>query len=248
MRTLFALLTASILLSCNQEIDNTETGAAEEPIKEKAELDSGKELTTSQKTYALGEIDVTLIQTKSDGKEFYCKSKLLISKGNETIDSLLFTPEPVGGDYGISKPNRIEDHLVFTKHGDYDGRTIIINKQGQAFNIIGGENYFDPESKLLFTIYESDISGFAVFNMEADSVVFEMPEMDDWPLSFHKAYGERYFILSSNNVVGENEWAIWEIEFDLNRTMRVDLDTSEINQMNVLKTWVVEDVNCECEE
>jgi hypothetical protein len=202
----------------------------------------------SEKTYELGNIQVELTQTKSDGKNFYCKSKLITSKNDTIIDSISFNPEPVGGHYGISKPHIIESHLVFTKHGDYDGRTVIVNERGKILNIIGGENFFDSESKLLLTIYESDLSGFTIFDMTSDSTLLEMTEIEDRPISFHKAFGERYFILCLNDEPDENDNSIWEIELELERIMQVDLDTSQINKSNILKTWTLEDLNCECEK
>lgn len=201
----------------------------------------------SKKTYELGEIQVELTQAKSNGNDYYCKSKLVTLKDNEQIDSIVFISEPVGGNYGISKPKKIGNHLVFTKHGDYDGRTILINEEGNIFNIIGGENYYDKEMELLFTIYESDFSGFAVFNLYNDSRLMNMPEIEDRPISFHKDFNERYFILCENEGVGESDKSVWEIEFELDRIMQVELDTNQINKSNILKTWKVEDVKCKCE-
>lgn len=248
MKLIYSILATLVLFSCANNEKNNKSTVSAEPQTDKIAVVEEQVSNVSMKTYELGNIQVELTQTKSDGKNFYCKSKLITSKDNAIIDSISFNPEPVGGHYGISKPNRIESHLVFTKHGDYDGRTIFVNEQGKILNIIGGENYFDSESKLLFTIYESDLSGFAVFDLGSDSILLEMPEIEDRPISFHKDFGERYFILSSNDETDENDKSIWEIELELERIMRVDLDTSQINESNILKTWTLEDVNCECEK
>lgn len=248
MKYIYPILATLVLFSCANNEKNNKSTVSEKPQTEKRGVVEKQVSNVSKKTYEIGNIQVELIQTKSDGKNFYCKSKLSTTKDNDLIDSVSFTPEPVGGYYGISKPNRIENHLVFTKHGDYDGRTILVNEQGKILNIIGGENYFDSESKLLFTIYDSDLSGFGVFDLTSDSTLLEMADIEDRPISFHKAFGERYFILSSNDETDENDKSIWEIELELERIMRVDLDTSQINESNILKTWTLEDVNCECEK
>jgi len=248
LKYIYSTLATLVLFSCTNNEKNNKSTVSAEPPTEKIAVVEEKVTNVSKKTYDLGNIQVELTQTKSDGKNFYCKSKLVTSKDNAIIDSISFNPEPVGGHYGISKPNRIESHLVFTKHGDYDGITIIVNEQGKIQNIIGGENYFDSESKLLFTIYDSDLSGFGVFDLTSDSTLLEMTDIEDRPISFHKAFGERYFILSSNDETDENDKSIWEIEFELERIMQVDLDTSQINKSNILKAWPSEDVNCECEK
>lgn len=250
MKFTLTILSFLILISCDQQTSETKAITYQKREEAKTEKESQKKSVTCQKTYNLNDFQITLIQTKGDGSEFYCKSKLLISKDNSVFDSLTFTPEPLGGHYGISKPDKIENHLVFTKHGDYDGRTIIINRSGEVFNVIGGKNFYDPKKGLMFTIYKSDLNGFAVFDLKTDSLTFEMQEIEDEPLSFHRDFDDRYFI-SCFNVDGdstESEFAIWEIEFELGRIMQVDLDTNQINQSNILNTWTKEEVNCECEK
>ena len=233
-------------MSCNHD-KKKDSNVSETPVNTQTEKVVKENSTESQIVYEIGNVLVKLTQTKSDGSTFYCKSNLVSSSNNKIIDSISFTHEPVGEYYGISIPVKIENHLVFTKHGDYDGRTILINERGKISNIIGGKNYYDSESNLLFTQYYSDLSGFAVFNLKSDSLVLEMSDIEDEPISFHKAFGERYFILSSNYEADESKTSIWEIELDLERIMQVDLDTSQINTTNLLKTWELEDVNCECD-
>lgn len=247
LKYLYTLVVTLIFISCNQD-KKKESNATENPVATQTVIEEKDNSTDSQITYEIGNVQVKLTQTKSDGTTFYCKSNLVSSINNKIIDSISFNHEPVGGYYGISIPVKIENHLVFTKHGDYDGRTILINESGEISNIIGGKNYYDSESNLLFTQYYSDLSGFAVFNLKSDSLVLEMSDIEDEPISFHKAFGERYFILSSNYETDESKSSIWEIEFDLERIMQVDLDTSQINATNVLKTWELEDVNCECDK
>ena len=88
----------------------------------------------------------------------------------------------------ISKAIKLNNHIIFTKHGDYNGKTLIINNKGKIFNIIGGSNYLDPESELLFSILESDTNAFAVFNLKNDSLIFTVNNLEDRPKSIHKAF------------------------------------------------------------
>jgi len=246
MKILMTIIFSLLIISCKSNREKQETADVDMSNQLSTQTETYEQKTeVSEKTYTLNDIIIELKQTKGDGKEFYCKSRLLIYRNNDILDSLEFTPEPVGGHYGISKPIRIDDHLIFTKHGDYDGRTIIVNDKGKIFNIIGGINFYDTDEKLLFTIYESDLGGFAVFDLKNDSTIFEMQELEHYPISIHKAYGQRYFILCNNEDPDEADIAIWEIEFDLDRIMRVDLDREQINEKNILKTWELKEVNCQ---
>jgi hypothetical protein len=247
MRLLLTIISILTLISCKQKTEKKERTNLEvsTQVETKSIKVDEERLEVSEKTYSLNDTKIVLTQTKGNGREFYCKTKLLIINDSKVIDSLEFTPEPVGGDYGISRPIEVDNHLIFTKHGDYDGRTIIINNKGQVFNIIGGISYFDKKNKLLFTIHESDLSGIAVFDLTTDSLKFEISELEIEPTSFHMVFENRYFFNAINN---DLEKVIWEIEFDLDRIIQVDLDTNDINQDNVLKTWNMEEVSCECEK
>jgi hypothetical protein len=247
LKKIILLFIIGTFVSCGGE-SQKETASEEQELEESisTQKETNEQKTeVSKKTYTLNDISIDLKQTKGEGKEFYCNSKLFIFRDNDLVDSLIFTPEPVGGNYGISEPIQIVDHLIFTKHGDYDGRTIIVNNKGKIFNVIGGINFYDIDEKLLFTIYESDLGGFAVFDLKNDSIILEMQDLEHYPVSVHKAYGQRYFILSNNEDPDEVDNGIWEIEIDLDRIMRVDLDREQINNDNMLKTWELKEVSCQ---
>ena len=206
------------------------------------------EVFTGEKTevnYQLGDIDVRLIQNKGDKSEFYCKSQLITTKNNKTIDIVKFSPEPVGGNFGVSNGFVFLNHIIFTKHGDYDGRTIVVDSNGKIYDLIGGENFLDKDNKLLFSIYESDLTGFTVFDLKSDSITLTMSEFEDRPMKIHKEYNNRYFMSCIND---ETEIkSIWEFEFDMQRIMQVDLTEEDINESNMLEFISQKEVNCVCE-
>ncbi len=246
------ILLFSIILiagSCDRGLLKNGKNQSAEKTQENSEANLTDSISSSQKSYHLGDIEIELIQTRGSGRDFYCKSEILISRNDEILNTLSYSPDPVGGNYGISRPVEIANHLVFTKHGDYDGRTIIINESGEVFDLIGGQNFYDPEEQLLFTNYESDLFGFAVFDLKSDSLLLELENLEAEPISFHKAFGSRYFAsfyqLSENS--SQEEYLIWEIEINRQRLMELDLDTSQINKENSLKTWELGNVNCQCE-
>jgi len=158
-----------------------------------------------------------------------------------------FTLDPVGGDYGISKATKFNKHLIFTRHGDYDGGTIIINNKGQIYDMIGGINYLDTEAELLFTSYESDMGSFAVFDLKMDSTILEMHGIEERPWSFHKALEGRYFMTCVDDRTDKQ--SVWELDLDLGKKTKVELTDSEINSKNVLKKISDEEyIDCVCEK
>ncbi|UTW61269.1 hypothetical protein KFE98_14775 [bacterium SCSIO 12741] len=253
MKVLPLLLIAFVLLSCQTGINQESKEFKDiEPILEKPEEgpkpksdQSQKVELKTEKSYDFGDLQATVSQIKSDGTEFYCRSKLVTSRSNNRLDSVEFESEPVGGYYGISKPKALKDHLIFTQHGDYFGFTLIVNKDGEINDIPGGFPFFDSESNLLFSIIDSDLGGFTVYDLKSDSLILRIEEMKDYPMHVHRAFGERYFLFCSTD---DNKVSIWEIELELDRIMHVDLDSNMINKSTMLQHWSDESIHCECEK
>lgn len=219
----------------------TEKSKKEKVVSEKQPLKKTEtKVKQTQKEYVLGNVKIQLIQDKAKS---VCKSEIVISKEGVELNKVKFLSEPVGGNFGISKGTQINDHFIFTKHGDYNGRTLVINEEGKLFDIIGGENFYDSTADLLFTIYESDMPGFAVFDLKADTMMLTMEGTEEQPISMHKDEG-RYFMIGISQE--NDDKSIWEFEFDMGRIMQVDLDENNINSKNILQQILVEYVDCVC--
>lgn len=231
----FVLIASSCgQVTSKQTTDNAiETNEENEPRK------------ITQKEYLLDEIKVLLKQQRGNGVDFYCKATLIVFKNEKVIDSISFLPEPVGGSYGISNAVKIGNHLIFTKHGDYDGRTIIVNNEGKIFNIIGGENYVDVESNLLFTVYESDVSGFAIFDLKSNLILLVEDGVEETPLSIHKIEN-KYIIVCESDETGKKSF--WEFDLEMKKVKESDFNMETINTNNELQVLLTNDVNCICEE
>ena len=198
----------------------------------------------SEKDYFLGEIQVKLIQYKGGEVNYGCKSKIIVIKNKHIFDSISFIPEALGGMYGVSKATKYYKHLLFTKHGDYDGRSIIINDKGTISNILGGQNQIDTLSKILFSIYESDLSGFAIYSLKTDSIIFMKEEFDERPLEFHRISENVYLMNCSNDET--NEQSYWKINLELKNIIQIDTNSYTIDSLKKLFSIPIEDVNCIC--
>lgn len=182
---------------------------------------------------------------RHDSLNASCELILLTSSRYGQVDVLKQTRNAVGGDYGYSNLVQIDNHFIMTAHGDYNGRTIVISHTGRIFDMIGGDYYVDEESNLLLSIYESDISGLSVFDLEADSVLLELTDFEPYPISIHKAFSSRYFIKAGyDEELGDHP--IWEIDLNHGRIVSTDLTSNEINDSNVLAHRALEHIDCEC--
>jgi hypothetical protein len=90
--------------------------------------------------------------------------------------------------------------------------------------------YYDKTNGLFFKINDCSPNCLSVYD-STDSLLYSLDDMDFSIISVHKAYGERFFFIAYDEA---NEYEIWEIELGLKRIMQMDLDTSQINETNVL--------------
>ncbi|AZQ64719.1 hypothetical protein EI427_21075 [Flammeovirga pectinis] len=195
-------------------------------------------------------IDVIITQYKSlieSPNIPYCRARIEILESGKKIDSIEFSEiEPVGGHYGLLVYNEIiKDHIVISKFGDYDGQTIIINGKGEKFLTIGGCVSVDNDNGLLFSIYNSDLAGFSIFDLNKDKEIFKMTDIEDRPQEFYK-YSNNRFLYKASNDETDNE-SIWEIEFEMDRIMQLDLRTDDVKGKELRKLSDCKEININCE-
>ncbi len=158
------------------------------------------------------------------------------------VDSLKYTPEAVGGYMGISVGVQLGNHMLFTKHGDYNGRTLIVNAAGKIESIIGGDNFVDEDSSLLFTTWESDDAGFAVYDLSNDKLILAKCDVLHRPESFHKVENNYYALCYDDtkdvNVIRQFFLATGEYSRAENRSIR-------INDSNILKCITTYPESCD---
>ena len=198
-------------------------------------------------TRKLGNIEIIITQFKSlikYPKIPLCNAEISIKKNGNKIDSIIFKEiEGVGGDYGLNVYNElINDHLIITKYGDYDGLTIIINNKGEVFSIIGGYIFVDFESNILFSIYDSDLSGFSVFDLSSDSEILKTTEMEDRPNAFYKQKSE--YLMKTINDETETE-AIWNVNLLTKELNKVQIELETLNDFLLNKLIEKNKINCE---
>lgn len=193
-------------------------------------------------------IKLIKINNKADENEnaFYCRAWLKVIRNDSTIDSLYFDNMLAGkGCAGIYMDNSQPDpnHFILTKFGDYDGRTLIINHLGQIRNITGGKYFITRDKRYLFSLYDSDLSGIAVFDFRYDKLTYSnnsfKTKLTDW--YFQEG---RYFSLDQEAEEEESEsenpnaalfFTIQYYDF-IKRTMKTDkLNFENLREENAIE-------------
>ncbi len=203
---------------------------------------------SSIQSYLLGELTIQVTQEKGKHPAPACTASLVIRKEKDTLLSKAYTPEPVGGNYGISCGFELANHLIFSKYGHYDGTTMVVNQQGELFEMPGGQTYYDEGQETLINFYDSDIWGLSVFDLESDSMRLKMIDLEDQPISVHKAHGGRYFLLCFRGGDIDAPKVVWEIEDEMGRFVRVDIEAESLHSQNILSAIPLAGVSCACEE
>lgn len=194
-------------------------------------------------------IKLIKIYNKSDDNEnaFYCRAWIKVIRNDSTIDSLYFDNMAAGkGCAGIYMDNRQPDpnHFILTKFGDFDGRTLIINKQGQIRNITGGKYFITRDKRYLFSIYESDLSGIAVFDFRYDKLTYSnnaLPtKLTDWYFQEGRYFsldqeGEEEEVETENPNYNAMFFTIQYFDF-VKRTMKTDkLNFENLREENAIE-------------
>ena len=143
--------------------------------------------------------------------------------------------EANGGSAGIAfLENKIPNHLLIVKHGDYEGETIIISEKGTVTEVQGGWVSELIDDRYLISLAECDLGycGFSVYDILEEKIVFhykkefDLYQFED-KIIFDLQYddGEDYHLFDFNKkelikIETEN---YKEVDF-FNKTMNYELD------------------------
>lgn len=107
--------------------------------------------------YSFGKL--TIVIEEAEGRKgqitVFGKDKTIISRRTFADGDL----EPVGGYSGLWIPKKqpVPEVFLLTKHGSYDGRTILITERGKMIDLPGGFYFFDAATGRFYSKHESDL-------------------------------------------------------------------------------------------
>ncbi len=110
----------------------------------------------------------------------YCRAWVSLTKdGKQTQINYFDDINGLGGPSGLYAPNQAmpSNYHCLVKLGDYDGRMLLINEEGNHWNIPGGSFFLSKDKKYLFSVHECDApAGVSVFDLKKGSTIFTTNE------------------------------------------------------------------------
>jgi hypothetical protein len=120
----------------------------------------------------------------------YCRAWLEVRGGGMILRQAFFDDiDPVGSDYGIFVPEHqpFEEYFVALKEGDYDGRLLLVGKDGSLTNLPGGGFFLTTDKRYLIGEHASDYASLIVLDVARRQIVIDggkdkLPGVGDWYL------------------------------------------------------------------
>jgi len=139
--------------------------------------------------YALGDITVRVIDVKNLGyvnPPLQCRAWVDVLKGEQLLKRFYYDDiEPVGFSFGAFVPQQqlAPDYFTVVKEGDYDGRLLLIDKDGGVVDLPGGFYFATDDKKFLVNEYASDVYELTVFDLANHRIALQskdIPEIGRW--------------------------------------------------------------------
>ena len=122
---------------------------------------------------SIGNTQIKITQIKNP--KSYCDAYIEIITTSKTKKIKYKYIEALGGSAGIAfLENEVPNHILIVKHGDYEGKTIIISKNGNITEVSGGSVSKLIDNQYLINLAECDLGycGFSVYDSIQEQIVF----------------------------------------------------------------------------
>jgi hypothetical protein len=158
----------------------------------------------SQADFRNGDAVIRIVEAKRVLSNEYelphtCRAWLEVMRTKQTTFRRYFDDiEAVGGSYGLFVPE-VQPPVPFfavVKNGDYDGRLFLVRRDGKVFDLIGGSYFISENKRYLFSHYDSDTSGLAVFDLREGRVVFSSDKLPAYQHQWYVQKGSYFFTAS----------------------------------------------------
>ena len=138
-----------------------------------------------------------MFQAFEKSTQYFCRASIAVMKSGRLLETIHFDSlEAVGGGAGLFvAPNQEGKHFyIIHSAGGYDGRIVVIFRNGKVINAEGGPYFITRNGKYLFSEHASDIGGVTVINLrkkEVELVTTDVPLAIEW----YRRGGEICFIM-----------------------------------------------------
>jgi hypothetical protein len=143
----------------------------------------------TRRDFPHGDVTIRVIEVKNLGYTMApdeCRAWLEVRKGSALLRQFYYPDiRPVGNSFGIFLPKQqpLEDYFAAIKEGDYDGRLLLVGKDGATHDLPGGYFFLTEDRRFLVSEYISDLYTIAVFDLKNGLKALEardLPEIGHW--------------------------------------------------------------------
>lgn len=163
------------------------------------------EYKVTRASHPLGDVTIQVIQAKkrkpNGSAPSNCRAWVEVSRGEKLLRRIYYGDiDPVGFSYGVFVPAKQPDadYFALVKEGDYDGRLLLVDKQGVVTDLLGGFFFVTADGRFIVSEYSSDESGLAVFDLKVHRLLMQSTEIPN----FQSWYKDR-----SGYFFTESEWS-----------------------------------------
>jgi len=185
------------------------------------------------------EIEVVNINPKDYryiGNDFVAKSYLNVRKQKELINQIYYESIIGAPRIYVPKNQPSKEYFIAVKCGDYDGRLLMIGKNGKVKNFIGGTYFITKNKRYLFSIYNSDAYGLMVYDFKNDKMIFS--EKDKVEAAYHVKWyikDGKYYWLAEWGEESEGKLSFDMFDFNSRKLKRVLVNKEELNTLEEIK-------------
>ena len=210
-----------LLTICTGAYAQHKKGATKKVKAYSSEDYPSSEYSTKIDTASLGVIKIQLIHVLETGlkEDPACKAWLVAKKGNKTTAQAFFND--IGPDYGCAglffpKKQPREDLFIMSKYGDFDGRLLIIDRNGLLNQVPGGDFYVSEDLNYLFTNYSSDQTGVSILDLGKNDLLYSDSATGKYKLGQWYFQDDKYFAIAENKDL-EDTTQVTIATFDVRR-------------------------------
>jgi hypothetical protein len=117
-----------------------------------------------------------------------CRAWMEVRDGGKILRQAYFDDmDAIGWIYGIFLPKHqpLSDYFLAIKEGDYDGRMLLVGKDGSLTNLPGGDFFLTPDNRYLIGSHDSDYQYPFVVDVARRRLVVDgekenLPGVDEW--------------------------------------------------------------------
>ncbi|HEY1204089.1 MAG: hypothetical protein ABSH46_21285 [Bryobacteraceae bacterium] len=143
--------------------------------------------------FLLGDVTVRIVQarktTYDTSPPSACRAWFEVRKQGRLLKRLYYDDiEALGGWYGIFVPKKqpLPDYFVAVKQGDYDGRLLLVARDGSLADLPGGAFFVTPDKRFIVGEHSMDTDVLAVADVARRRIVIdgersrEIPQVAEW--------------------------------------------------------------------